>query len=176
MQQNILLHTGPGHAWKLFSAWFSVLPTMKSFRIFRAIFSDSFEDFLKVFLRKTFRKSFKTILEYFPKYSQRNHCRTTENHADNQFNQAGFRSLCNKIPFIIFERYIPKQFVQSTKFLSESIHGLRAASKNRSKTYGPPCIRMGNTFIILSSWVMFPSKRARKGPKGAIRFQGRRKK
>ena len=66
MQQNILLHTGPGHAWKLFSAWFSVLPTMKLFRIFRAIFSDSFEDFLKVFLRKTFRKSFKTILDYFP--------------------------------------------------------------------------------------------------------------
>ena len=102
MQQNILLHTGPGHAWKLFSAWFSVLPTMKSFRIFRAIFSDSFEDFLKVFLRKTFRKSFKTILEYYPKYSQRNHCRTTENHADNQFSQAGFRPLCNKIPFLKF--------------------------------------------------------------------------
>ena len=98
MQQNILLHTGPGHAWKLFSAWFSVLSTMKSFRIFRAIFSDSFEDFLKVFLRKTFRKSFKTILEYSPKYSQRIHCRTTENHADNQFSQAGFRPLCNKIP------------------------------------------------------------------------------
>ena len=101
MQQNILLHTGPGHAWKLFSAWFSVLPTMKSFQIFRAIFSDSFEDFLKVFLRKTFRKSFKTILEYYPKYSQRNHCRTTENHADNQFSQAGFRPLRNKIPFWI---------------------------------------------------------------------------
>ena len=101
MQQNILLHTGPGHAWKLFSAWFSVLPTMKSFRIFRAIFSDSFEDFLKVFLWKTFRKSFKTILEYFPKYSQRNHCRTTENHADNQFSQAGFRPRRNKIPFLI---------------------------------------------------------------------------
>ena len=45
-----------------------------------------------------------------------------------------------KICFIIFKRYIPKQFFSLTKFLSESIHGLRAASKNRSKAYGAPCI------------------------------------
>ena len=42
--------------------------------------------------------------------------------------------------FIIFKRYILpfKDFFLLTIFLSESIHGLRTASKNRSKTYGAP--------------------------------------
>ena len=41
--------------------------------------------------------------EYLGQYSERNHCRTTENHADNQFSQAGFRPLCNKIPFFVVD-------------------------------------------------------------------------
>ena len=42
--------------------------------------------------------------------------------------------------FATFKRFIPKQSFSLKMNFSESTHGLRTASKNRSKTYAAPCI------------------------------------
>ena len=47
-----------------------------------------------------------------------------------------------KIIFSIFKRFISKQSFSLKINFSESTHGLRTASKNRSKTYAAPCIRL----------------------------------
>ena len=41
--------------------------------------------------------------------------------------------------FATFKRFIPKQSFSLKMNFSESTHGLRTASKNRSKTYAAPC-------------------------------------
>ena len=48
--------------------------------------------------------------------------------------------ILQKIFFVTFKRFIPKQFFSWKRSFSESTHGLRTASKNRSKTYAAPCI------------------------------------
>ena len=45
----------------------------------------------------------------------------------------------HKTFFITFKRFIPKQSFSLKIYFSESTHGLRTASKNRSKTYAAPC-------------------------------------
>ena len=50
-----------------------------------------------------------------------------------------------KMIFVTFKRFVPKQFFSLNINLSESIHGLRTASKNRSKTYAAPCRSPRNT-------------------------------
>ena len=42
--------------------------------------------------------------------------------------------------FVTFKRFIPKQFFSLKINFSESIHGLRTASTNRSKTYAALCM------------------------------------
>ena len=42
--------------------------------------------------------------------------------------------------FATFKRFIPKQSFSLKMNFSESTHGLRTASKNRSKTYAAPCM------------------------------------
>ena len=47
--------------------------------------------------------------------------------------------ILQKIFFVTFKRFIPKQFFSLNMNFSESINGFRTASKNCSKTYAAPC-------------------------------------
>ena len=47
--------------------------------------------------------------------------------------------ILQKLFFAIFKRFISKQSFSLKINFSESTHGLRTASKNRSKTYAAPC-------------------------------------
>ena len=57
--------------------------------------------------------------------------------------------ILQKIFFITFKRFIPKQSFSLKIYFSESTHGLRTASKNRSKTYAAPCRYNLNNFQII---------------------------
>ena len=51
-----------------------------------------------------------------------------------------------KVIFVTLKRFVPKQFFSLNINLSESTHGLRTASKNRSKTYAAPCTTYYTTY------------------------------
>ena len=54
-----------------------------------------------------------------------------------------------KMTFVTFKSFVPKQFFSLNINLSESTHGLRTASKNRSKTYAAPCIEKTNKIYTI---------------------------
>ena len=98
MQQSILLHTRPGHALQI---WF-LLDFLLSDEIgFESLGHLSCTIF-KVFSRLRFAslKPLKLCSINAQNFLNQPHLWTTENRADNQIGKAGFRPLCNKIPFL----------------------------------------------------------------------------
>ena len=73
--------------------------------------------------------------------------------------------ILQKIFFVTFKRFIPKQFFSLKINFSESTHCLRTASKNCSKTYATPCISIWleltnlawliHTSFLLSKWNLY---------------------
>ena len=83
----------------LISAWFSVV-RWDRFRKFRAFILHNFKGFLEATLRFASLKPLKLCSINAQNFLNPPHLWTTENHADNQIGKAGFRPLCNKIPFL----------------------------------------------------------------------------